>query len=120
MDPEDIYSQVAYEKGFHFVYYLERVVGRANFDKFIPYYFTKWSSKSLDSWEFRDTYLEFFNDLGDEEIKKKIAEIDWEDRLYSTGLPPKPDFDTTLANMCYDLADKCVDSVSALAQFRSI
>ncbi|KAH8170589.1 peptidase family m1 domain-containing protein [Sarocladium implicatum] len=106
VDPEDIYSQVAYEKGFHLVYYLEQVVGREAFDKFIPHYFTKWSGKSLDSFEFRDTFMDFFNGLGDEGLKKKIAEIDWNDRLYSPGLPPKPEFDTTLADQCFKLAEK--------------
>ena len=111
VDPEDVYSTVAYEKGFHMVYYLEQVVGRENFDKFIPHYFSKWSFKSLDSFEFRDTYMNFFNETGDEEIKKKIAAIDWNDRLYARGLPPKPDFDTTLANQCFELANKWKDSV---------
>lgn len=112
VDPEDVYSTVAYEKGFHFLYYLDRLVGRDNFDKFIPHYFTKWAGKSLDSFEFKDTFVEFFNSLGDESLKQKIATIDWEGRLYSPGLPPKPDFDTTLAKQCYDLAGKWKDSVS--------
>ncbi|KAJ4165787.1 hypothetical protein LMH87_007403 [Akanthomyces muscarius] len=110
VDPEDVYSTVAYEKGFHFLYYLDRLVGRENFDKFIPHYFTKWAGKSLDSFEFKDTFVEFFNGLGDEPLKQKIATIDWEGRLYSPGLPPKPDFDTTLAKQCYDLAGKWKDS----------
>ncbi|KAH7148680.1 peptidase family M1-domain-containing protein [Dactylonectria macrodidyma] len=106
LDPEDVYSTVAYEKGFHFLYYLERVVGRENFDKFIPHYFTKWSEKSLDSFEFKETFLDFFNGLGNDDIRKKVSEIDWDAKFYTPGLPPKPDFDTTLANMCYDLANK--------------
>lgn len=111
VDPEDVYSTVAYEKGFHFIYYLERVVGRSNFDKFIPHYFTKWSEKSLDSFEFRDTFLDFFNGFGDEDIKQKIAGIDWNDKFYSPGLPPKPEFDTSLANQCYELAEKWKNDV---------
>ncbi|KAK4089846.1 leukotriene A4 hydrolase [Purpureocillium lilacinum] len=110
VDPEDVYSQVAYEKGFHFLYYLDRLVGRENFDRFIPHYFTKWSGKSLDSFEFRETFMDFFNGLGDEELKKKVATIDWEARLYTPGLPPKPDFDTTLVTLCYDLAKKWEDA----------
>ncbi|KAF5019154.1 hypothetical protein F66182_8859 [Fusarium sp. NRRL 66182] len=106
VDPEDVYSTVAYEKGFHFLYYLERLVGREYFDKFIPFYFTKWSGKSLDSFEFKQTFLDFFSNLGNDEISKKISEIDWDDKFYTPGLPPKPDFDTTLANQCYDLANK--------------
>ncbi|KAF7559566.1 hypothetical protein G7046_g4585 [Stylonectria norvegica] len=110
VDPEDVYSTVAYEKGFHFLYYLERVVGRDNFDKFIPHYFTIWAEKSLDSFEFKETFLNFFNGLGDDDIKQKIGEIDWDDKFYTPGLPPKPDFDTTLANQCYELAEKWKDT----------
>ncbi|KAJ6443294.1 leukotriene A4 hydrolase [Purpureocillium lavendulum] len=110
VDPEDVYSQVAYEKGFHFLYYLDRLVGRENFDKFIPHYFTKWSGKSLDSFEFRDTFMDFFNGLGDEELKKKVATVDWDAKLYTPGLPTKPDFDTSLVTQCYDLAKKWGDA----------
>jgi leukotriene-A4 hydrolase len=110
VDPEDVYSTVAYEKGFHFLYYLERLVGRESFDKFIPHYFSTWAEKSLDSFEFKATFLDFFNGLGDEGIKQKVASIDWNDKFYTPGLPPKPEFDTTLANQCYDLAAKWKDS----------
>lgn len=37
IDPDDAFSKVPYEKGFHMVWYLDRLVGRQNFDKFIPY-----------------------------------------------------------------------------------
>lgn len=119
VDPEDVYSQVAYEKGFHFVWYLERLVGRKYFDQFIPHYFGKWAEKSLDSFEFRDTYMSFFEDFAAKledssaqaELREKIASIDWNDRLYSPGLPPKPDFDTSLAIQCYDLAKKWKENV---------
>ncbi|RDA93652.1 hypothetical protein CP533_4865 [Ophiocordyceps camponoti-saundersi (nom. inval.)] len=109
VDPEDVYSQVAYEKGFHFLYELERLVGRQNFDKFIPHYFTKWSEKSLDSFEFRDTFVQFFTDLGDDDITKKVDAIDWEAKFFTPDLPPKPDFDTSMVTACYDLAKKWGD-----------
>jgi leukotriene-A4 hydrolase len=106
IDPDDSFSTVPYEKGFHFVYYLDRLVGRQNFDKFIPYYFEKWTNKSLDSYEFKDTFLEFFCAPEYSDLKDKISKIDWEGRFYDTGLPPKPDFDTSLVDMCYQLAEK--------------
>jgi len=106
IDPDDAFSTVPYEKGFHFVYYLDRLVGRENFDKFIPYYFEKWSKKSLDSFEFKDTFLEFFDKPEFADLKDKIASIDWEGRFYTPGLPPKPEFDTSLADACYALAEK--------------
>lgn len=95
-----------YEKGFHFVYYLDRLVGRENFDKFIPYYFGKWTNKSLDSFEFRDTFLEFFSTPEYADLKESIDSIDWEGRFYTPGLPPKPEFDTSLADVCFALAEK--------------
>jgi leukotriene-A4 hydrolase len=120
VDPEDVYSTVAYEKGFHFLYYLEQVVGRPAFDKFIPHYFGMWAEKSLDSFEFRDTFMNFFASFGDDAIKQKTQEIDWNGRFYTPGLPPKPKFDTSLANECYELAAKWKDSVrssSLLSRF---
>ncbi|KKY34259.1 putative leukotriene a-4 hydrolase [Diaporthe ampelina] len=109
IDPDDAFSTVPYEKGFHMIYYLERLVGRANFDKFIPYYFEKWSRKSLDSYDFKATFLEFFGAPEYSELKDKIASIDWETRFYSRGLPPKPEFDTSLIDVCYKLADQWKD-----------
>lgn len=93
------------------IYYLDRLVGRQNFDKFIPYYFTKWSKKSLDSYEFKDTFLEFFSTPEYAGLKDKLASIDWEGRFYTRGLPPKPEFDTSLIDACYKLADQWKDTV---------
>ncbi|KAK3377953.1 leukotriene A-4 hydrolase [Podospora didyma] len=106
IDPDDAFSTIPYEKGFHFVYYLDRLVGRENFDKFIPFYFTKWATKSLDSFEFRDTFLEFFSAPEYATLKDKISSIDWEGRFYTPGLPPKPEFDTSLVDVAYELAAK--------------
>lgn len=36
-DPDDAFSSVPYEKGFIFLYYLEKLVGREKWDKFIPH-----------------------------------------------------------------------------------
>lgn len=109
IDPDDAFSKVPYEKGFHMIYYLDRLVGRKNFDKFIPYYFTKWTNKSLDSYEFKATFLEFFDKPEYADLKDKLAEIDWEGRFYSPGMPPKPDFDTSLIDACYKLAEQWKD-----------
>ncbi|KUI72521.1 hypothetical protein VM1G_08408 [Cytospora mali] len=109
IDPDDAFSTVPYEKGFHMIYYLERLVGRHNFDNFIPYYFKKWSNKSLDSYEFKDTFLEFFSTSEYAELKGKLDSIDWEGRFYTRGLPPKPEFDTSLIDVCYKLADQWKD-----------
>ncbi|RYC61936.1 hypothetical protein CHU98_g4279 [Xylaria longipes] len=106
VDPEDAFSSIPYEKGFHFIYYLDGLVGREHFDKFIPHYFKTWARKSLDSFEFKQTFLDFFNNYGNDEIKEKIAKIPWEERFYTPGLPPKPKFDTAYVDSCLALAEK--------------
>ena len=110
-DPDDAFSTVPYEKGFHFLYYLEKLVGKQNFDMFIPHYFTKWSGKSLDSIEFKTTFLDFFRGLEDADIHLKIDGIDWDKWFYSPGLPPKPEFDMSYVDMCYKLVDSWKDEV---------
>ncbi|KAJ2986260.1 hypothetical protein NUW58_g5113 [Xylaria curta] len=106
VDPEDAFSTVPYEKGFHFLYYLDGLVGREHFDKFIPHYFKTWARKSLDSFEFKQTFLDFFENYGNDEIKQKVAQIPWEERFYSPGLPPKPEFNTAYVDNCLALAEK--------------
>jgi leukotriene-A4 hydrolase len=36
-DPDDAFSSIPYEKGFVFLYYLEKLIGKAKWDKFIPH-----------------------------------------------------------------------------------
>ncbi|CAG8956559.1 hypothetical protein HYFRA_00003948 [Hymenoscyphus fraxineus] len=103
-DPDDAFSTVPYDKGFHFLYYLEKLVGIEKWDKFIPHYFTTWKEKSLDSYEFKATLLDFF--ASDKEAATKLESVDWDTWFFKPGLPPKPDFDTSMVDKCYALADK--------------
>lgn len=36
-DPDDAFSSVPYEKGFTFLYYLEKLLGKEKWNKFIPH-----------------------------------------------------------------------------------
>lgn len=58
----------------------------------------------MDSDEFKSTLLSFFGP--DAEASKILREVDWDAWFYKPGLPPKPDFDTSLANVVYELANK--------------
>lgn len=60
--------------------------------------------KSLDSYEFKATIIDFFSN--DAVASKRLSEVDWDSWFYSPGLPPKPDFDTSLVDKVYQLADK--------------
>ena len=110
-DPDDAFSTVPYEKGFNLLFYLEQLVGGTEqFDPFIKHYFTKFSKKSLDTFQFLDTLFEFFSD------KRELLEsVDWETWLFKPGMPPKPKFITTLADAVYDLADRWVLKAQAFS-----
>lgn len=67
-------------------------------------YFKKYSQKSLDSYEFKATLLDFF--ASDSESSKKLNDLDWDKWFYTPGFPiEKPKFDTSLADGCFALAD---------------
>lgn len=67
-------------------------------------YFTVFKEKSIDSYEFKSTFLNFFAD--DAELSSDLKRIDWDTWFYKAGLPPKPDFDSSLVDVVYDLARK--------------
>lgn len=101
-DPDDAFSSVPYEKGFIFLYHLEKLVGKEKWDEFIPHYFNTYKFKSLDSYDLKSTLLEFFS--SDPPASKKLEELDWDAWFYKPGYPPKPDFDQTLVKACFKLA----------------
>ncbi|KXT07572.1 hypothetical protein AC578_10239 [Pseudocercospora eumusae] len=101
-DPDDAFSSVPYEKGFNFLYHLEKLVGKDKWDRFIPHYFTTFKKRSVDSYEFKATLLSFFE--SDKEASKKLNDLDWDTWFYKPGYPPKPNFDTTLADIPLNLA----------------
>ncbi|GAB7348337.1 hypothetical protein MBLNU459_g6311t1 [Dothideomycetes sp. NU459] len=104
-DPDDAFSSIPYEKGFTFLYYLEKLLGKEKWDKFIPHYFTVYKEKSLDSYDFKSTLLDFF--ASDSVATKELSEtVNWDEWFYKPGFPPKPDFDTSMVDVCYKLADK--------------
>lgn len=103
-DPDDAFSSIPYEKGFVLLFYLERLLGQEKWDSFIPHYFTTWKFKSLDSYDFKATLLDFFTN--DTEASAKLAAVDWDTWFYKPGFPPKPEFDDSRVKVCYDLADK--------------
>lgn len=51
--------------------------------RFIPHYFTKWQKKSLDSYEFKTTLLEFF--ASDQESATALNAVDWGAWFYKPG-----------------------------------
>lgn len=103
-DPDDAFSSIPYEKGFHALYAFELLLGKEKWDKFIPHYFETFKFKSLDSYDFKACLIDFF--ASDAEANKKLQEFDWDKLFYAPGYPAKPEFDDTMVKDCYKLADK--------------
>ena len=103
-DPDDAFSSIPYEKGYVFLSYLEAMVGKDKWNKYIPHYFTTFARRSLDSYDFKSSLLEYFS--SDSSASAALEAVDWDKWFYSPGLPPKPDFDTSLVDVCYTLACK--------------
>lgn len=80
VDPDDVYSQVPYEKGFQFLWRIEREVGRPAFDEFLKKYIATFKFKSIDT----EMFLGFLktNIPG---IETKIDLVLWTE---GTGIPP--------------------------------
>jgi leukotriene-A4 hydrolase len=91
-NPDDVFSNIPYEKGALFLRELEQKVGRDNFDQFLLQYFKDFSFKSITTDQFIDyldkTLLTQYADVLD---KKRIEQ--W---IFEPGLPsgaPKPESD---------------------------
>ena len=79
VDPDDVYSQVPYEKGCLFVTLLERTVGREEFDAFLRRYMDTFEFRSLDTEEFL-RFLE--KELPG--VAEKVGAREW---IYEPGVP---------------------------------
>ncbi|KAI9803297.1 MAG: hypothetical protein M1825_002088 [Sarcosagium campestre] len=103
-DPDDAFSSIPYEKGHTFLFHLEKRLGKDKWDAFIIYYFKKYRGETLDSYEFKSALIHFF--APDAVATKSLAELDWDYWYHKPGFPPKPDFDTSLVDACYELAER--------------
>jgi leukotriene-A4 hydrolase len=91
-DPDDVFSNIPYEKGALFLRELEHKVGRENFDQFLLGYFEKFAFKSITTDQFV-SYLEqtLLKDHSDKLSKPRIEQ--W---IFQPGIPedaPVPESD---------------------------
>jgi leukotriene-A4 hydrolase len=110
-DPDDAFSSIPYEKGFHALYQFELLLGKDKWDSFIPHYFDTFKFKSVDSYDFKSCLIDFF--ANDTDANKKLEAFDWDKLFYAPGFPTKPEFDQSLVKKCYELADKWQQLVSS-------
>lgn len=82
-DPDDVFSDIPYEKGALFVRELEHQVGREKFDAFLMAYFDHFAFQSLDT----ETFMAYIDDklIKPYGLDKKRIE-QW---IYQPGVPSK-------------------------------
>jgi len=91
-NPDDVFSNIPYEKGALFLREIEQKIGRDNFDKFLLSYFERFSFKSITTDEFI-AYLDetLLQQYADELDKSRINA--W---IFEAGIPegaPVPESD---------------------------
>ena len=100
-DPDDSYSSIAYEKGFTFLLYLERLFGSQEFEAFFQAYVARFAYCILTSEDFKEFFLNHF------EGNAKVNDIDWETWFHGAGMPPVlPELDQSMAAASQKLADQ--------------
>jgi hypothetical protein len=77
-DPDEIFSQVPYEKGYLFLVRLEEAVGRPRFDRFLAQY--------IDTFRFRSITTDEFLAFLDREMPE-AKKVDIETWIHGTGIP---------------------------------
>jgi leukotriene-A4 hydrolase len=105
VDPDDSFSDIPYEKGFNFLFYLQTVVGDIElFEKFFHDWVNKYKFSTASSQDFHQFFNDYFAGKVDE---AKLKSIDWNAWLYKPGhLPVPPKYDTTLSEASTNLAKK--------------
>jgi|AntRauTorckE5430_2_1112549.scaffolds.fasta_scaffold01011_6 leukotriene-A4 hydrolase len=107
-DPDESYSRVPYEKGFHLLYALERMVGEETFLELVAGYLKKFAYGTVTTEEFREFCIGFWKDTNPGAYTK-VKEFSWEEWMYGTGMPPLPVFDKSLAEEAESLAAAWMD-----------
>ncbi|CAD7703430.1 unnamed protein product [Ostreobium quekettii] len=106
MDPDMFYSKLPYEKGFHFLYFLQVLLGGPTiFEPFMKAYVEDFKLKTLTTNDFKEYFLTYFDG------HPCVGGIDWDAWLYSPGLPPRDNYyDLSMAKAPYALAQKWHES----------
>ena len=110
---DDAFSEVPYEKGYNFLFYLEGLVNKQVqdidlFRKILRQYFSKFEYRSIKYEDFRDFFIETINkELPEDKAKEVLDQIDWVQWIEAPGYPPiKNDFSNKYATEVLDAVDK--------------
>jgi leukotriene-A4 hydrolase len=89
--PDDFYSNIPYEKGSNFMYYLEHQVGAEVTQKFFQSYFQHFKYKSVDFFDFKNYFIDFCkNSSISDDI---LNSLKWDEWVFQPGdCPVQNDF----------------------------
>ena len=83
ISPDDVFSDIPYEKGFNFIYYLETLIGEELMKNFFKMYFEFFKFQSIQYFDFKNYFIDFCkkNKISDEILNK----IEWDNWIFSPG-----------------------------------
>jgi leukotriene-A4 hydrolase len=88
VDPDDGFSVVPYEKGYTFIYYLETLVGKENFQTILRKYINTFALKSISHQDFRKLFEEEVKNIYGANAENEIlSKIDWDSWIKTKGQP---------------------------------
>jgi leukotriene-A4 hydrolase len=79
-NPDDGMTDIAYEKGYHFLRLIEETVGREKFDAFLRDYFDEYAFKGM-------TTARFVDHLNGALLSKENVELNVDEWIYGAGIP---------------------------------
>ena len=82
-NPDDVLTDIPYEKGYAFLQVIEKAIGREKFDLFIRAYFDRHAFQSINTEQFV-AYLNKELIKGDKTLAEKIRVDEW---IYKPGIP---------------------------------
>lgn len=90
------------------LYHLEKVVGGPEvFEPYMKAHVEQFASKSITTEDWIAHLRTYMEKHHGKEMVERLNKINWDLWINGTGMPPvDPQFDTSLADACYDLAKR--------------
>ncbi len=107
VNPDDVYSDIPYEKGFNLMYYIESLIVEEVMKEFFKSYFIHFQYKSLDLFDFKNYFIDFC--INNSVTNETLGKIDWDAWIYKPGkCPVENDFSNIYQTEMDEVYDKFI------------